>query len=227
MSAKRNMSKRPNGRKGAKAKRAGNVVRFRKEPQFSGNAVGLPARKMVQMRYGETIALTSTVGALGNYEWSANDLFDPNITGAGHQPYGFDQWTPLYQKFTVMKSEAHIEVASTGVAMIYGLTFARAAAASTITTAVSLLESYRGTGGLVTGSSAPVQYAKSNFDLLTTDPDFDPGSFFCTSAASPTFRYHYGVFAQSADLSSTSTLSGFIMITYDVLLEDPVTVAAS
>jgi len=225
--ARRNMSKKPKGRKGAKAKKAGNVVRFRKEPQFSGQSVGLPARKMVQMRYCEHVSIVSTVGALNSYEWSANDLYDPNITGGGHQPYGFDQWTPLYQKFTVMKSEAHIEVASNGGPMVYGLTFARSQASSTITTAASLLESYRGTGGLVTGSSAPVKTAKSNFDLKVTDPDFDPGSFFCTSAASPTFRYHYGVFAQSADLSSTITLLALIIITYDVLLEDPVTVAAS
>jgi len=182
---------------------------------------------MVQMRYCETINLTSTVGALASYEWSANDLFDPNITGAGHQPYGFDNWSAFYQKFTVMKSQAMVHVASSGAPLVVGLTFSRAAAATTITTAVSLIESGRGTGTLVTGSSAPAVQCYSNFDLLTTDPDFDPGSFFCTSAASPTFRYHFGFFSQPSDLSSTVTAQGYITIDYDVLLEDPITLAAS
>jgi len=62
---------------------------------------------------------------------------------------------------------------------------------------------------------------------MVTDPEFDPGSFYCTSGASPTFRYHYTVFAQSADLGSTANLVGFITILFDVLLEDPVTLAAS
>jgi hypothetical protein len=62
---------------------------------------------------------------------------------------------------------------------------------------------------------------------MVTDPDFDPGSFYCTSAASPTFRYHYTVYSQPADLSSTVSMVGFIAIDYEVLLEDPVTVAGS
>jgi len=215
--------KPPRGKKGG----TGNTVQYRGGPAFSRAALGLPSAKMVQMRYVETISQTSTVGSLASYEWSANDLFDPNITGAGHQPYGFDNWMALYQKATVIRSQAKIEVASSGVPLMFGITFARGAPTGTITTAVSLIESGRGTGHLVSGSSAPVKQAESNFDLHITDPDFDPGSFFCTVSASPTFRYHYSVFSQPADLSSTVSMVGFIVIDYDVLLEDPNILAPS
>jgi len=208
-------------------KKTMNLVKFTRGPHFSGQAQGLPAQHMVQMRYCETINLTSTVGALASYEWSANDLFDPNITGAGHQPYGFDQWCVFYNKFTVMRSQVKVEACSSGVPISFGITFARTAAPSTITTAMSLIESYRGTGTLVSGSSAPVRTVKSNFELLQTDPSFDPASFFCTSAASPTFRYHYSLFMQPTDLSSTVTLQGFVVIDYQVLLEDPLTIVQS
>jgi len=224
MPGKKKMNKQ---KRGPASRKTGNREMIPRGPNFSGAALGLPAAKRVQMRYCETINLASTVGAMGTYEWSANDLFDPNITGAGHQPYGFDQWMTFYTKATVMKSSCVVEATTTGTPLTFGVFFSRGAAGSTISSAMSLIEAYRGTGHLCTGSSAPVRVAKSNFDLMVTDPEFDPGSFFCTTAASPTFRYHYTVFAQSADLSTTANLLGFITILYDVLLEDPVTIAAS
>lgn len=204
-----------------------NHVKFQRGPQFSKQALGLPSSKVVQMRYCETFGLVSTVGALGSYEWSANDLYDPNITGGGHQPYGFDQWSVFYTKFTVLKSQMHAIVASNGAPMIIGVTFARTAAPSTITSAVSLIESGRGTGTLVSGSSAPVKTVRTNWDIKITDPEYDPGSFFCTSSASPTFRYHYSLFAQTTDGATTATALGYVTIDYDVLLEDPITLASS
>jgi hypothetical protein len=33
--------------------------------------------------------------------WRLNSLFDPNLTGTGHQPYGFDQLAALYQRYLV------------------------------------------------------------------------------------------------------------------------------
>jgi len=223
------MARKTKGMKKSKRskKQPGNHVAINHFPQFSGAALGLPARKTVTMRYCETINLAMTTGAMAVYDWSSDDLFDPNITGAGHQPYGFDQWCLFYTKFTVLKSSCKIHVASSGVPISAGVFFSRGAAGSTISSAMGLIEATRGTACLVTGSSAPPQSASSNFDLRITDPDFDPGSFFCTSAASPTFRYHYTLYAQPTDLGSSVTLQGYICIDYEVLLEDPVTVASS
>lgn len=35
----------------------------------------------------------------------ANGLYDPDITGTGHQPQGYDQWGDLYRTATVLKSK--------------------------------------------------------------------------------------------------------------------------
>lgn len=50
-------------------------------------------------------SFTLDVGAAGTpaiYQFTANGLYDPNITGVGHQPRGFDQLTPLYDHYVVI-----------------------------------------------------------------------------------------------------------------------------
>lgn len=41
--------------------------------------------------------------AVYEYLFNLNSLYDPDRTGAGHQPLGFDQLTPLYGRYRVFK----------------------------------------------------------------------------------------------------------------------------
>jgi len=58
--------------------------------------------KLVRLRYVEEISLDPVSGGLAYYTFRANSLFDPNLTGSGHQPRGFDQWATLYNHYTVI-----------------------------------------------------------------------------------------------------------------------------
>jgi len=42
--------------------------------------------------------------------YSANGLYDPDITGTGHQPAYFDQFMAIYDHYTVFRSRIRIEV---------------------------------------------------------------------------------------------------------------------
>lgn len=58
------------------------------------------------LMYSDIVPLTSTgAGVVGYYAFSANGLYDPNITGTGHQPMGFDQLMLLYEHYTVTKAK--------------------------------------------------------------------------------------------------------------------------
>lgn len=63
---------------------------------------GFPEKKFCRLRYVETINMTP--GTTLPYAFSTNSCFDPNHTGGGHQPYGFDQWAVIYNHYKVYAS---------------------------------------------------------------------------------------------------------------------------
>lgn len=62
------------------------------------------------LRYVETISLNIGVAGIpAVYTFTANGLYDPNITGAGHQPTGFDQHMLMYNHYTVIGSKCRVK----------------------------------------------------------------------------------------------------------------------
>ena len=60
-------------------------------------------RLPVKLKYHSSITLNTDISGLAvGHVYSANGLFDPDISGAGHQPRGFDQLMTLYQFYTVV-----------------------------------------------------------------------------------------------------------------------------
>lgn len=68
--------------------------------------------KTVTLKYVEEINIDGAIsGGITVHDFSANGLFDPNITGTGHQPMGFDQWKLIYNHYTVVSSRARLTYA--------------------------------------------------------------------------------------------------------------------
>lgn len=63
----------------------------------------LPTAYRCKLTYTHTSGLSSgSYGLLGTEQvFRLNSLYDPDFTGAGHQPYGFDQMTTLYSTYQV------------------------------------------------------------------------------------------------------------------------------
>lgn len=61
-----------------------------------------PASITKRLRYSTTFAGSTTSGAITSTQvFRANDLFDPDFSGTGHQPMGFDQLMTWYNHFAV------------------------------------------------------------------------------------------------------------------------------
>jgi hypothetical protein len=75
-----------------------------------------PPRRTLQLTYANNIQLTSasnTANVLGTAQtYRLNSLFDPDLTGAGTQPYGFDTLATIYQQYKVSRVRVSIDFLS-------------------------------------------------------------------------------------------------------------------
>lgn len=75
----------------------------------------LPQTMICTHRYVEQLTLTAdnVTGLTGNeVAFRLNSLNDPNLSGVGHQPYGYDQMSTLYQKYCVYKVHMQVRIQS-------------------------------------------------------------------------------------------------------------------
>lgn len=62
----------------------------------------LNVRHRSKLLYNTNVNYGSIAGAASGYVWTANGLWDTDVTGTGHQPMGFDQLMLLYEHYTVI-----------------------------------------------------------------------------------------------------------------------------
>ena len=77
-------------------------VSSRKIPGFKS------LRYKASLRYVEEYPLNSGAASVGTYVFSANGLYDPNITGTGHQPAGFDSLMLSFEHYTTVYAVATV-----------------------------------------------------------------------------------------------------------------------
>lgn len=64
---------------------------------------GFPASVVVKLRYVDTgITIDPTAGGMAQHVFRANSCFDPDYSSIGHQPCGYDEWSSIYNTYTVL-----------------------------------------------------------------------------------------------------------------------------
>jgi len=61
----------------------------------------LPPRYSTKLVYNEVFNIAQAAGTPWTWEYSGNGMNDPNVSGGGHQPYGFDEMSNLYRNYVV------------------------------------------------------------------------------------------------------------------------------
>lgn len=72
----------------------------------------IPSRYICKMKYAANVVTNVD----SQYVFNLNSLFDPERTGGGHQPYGYDPLAGLYNRYRVIACSwrAHIPTGATG-----------------------------------------------------------------------------------------------------------------
>jgi len=119
--------------------------------------------QVVKLRYADSIQLDAGVATSAYHFFRANSCYDPDESGTGHQPLGFDEWTTFYNKYCVLGSRITVifntDSNTTGINQLVALSLQTDTTRPTYPT--TLIEDpqvatrvlngvYNGTAGLVT-----------------------------------------------------------------------------
>ena len=74
------------------------------------NRAPVATKMLTRMKYHDAISVNPGIGNVGAHVFSANGLYDPDITGVGHQPRGLDQILALYDHFVALGSKIHLKI---------------------------------------------------------------------------------------------------------------------
>lgn len=100
----------------------------------------LDPHRYITLKYVDTFSVSLTASTGGQQIYNLNSLFDPDRTGTGHQPYGFDQMAALYNRYRVLRTGYRIVVSASSpfgllVLPLNGLLSAAITTAATFATA--------------------------------------------------------------------------------------------
>lgn len=183
--------------------------------------------------YNEIVLLTSTSGVPAPYTFNLLGMYDPNATGAGHQPYYFDQLSALYDHYHVIGAKVELQFIpqnnqTPGTAVKFA-SFLNDNPTITASTPDQIAEYQTGKFALVPFSSVRPVTFRYNF---STRKYFGNGilannSLQGTGSANPSEGYYVSMQLQCADTSST--VSGYIRmkITYTAVWTELQDVSAS
>ena len=88
---------------------------------YTGALRYLPSSQKVTLRYSQKFTISASLAQAGTYVFRANSMYDPDLSGSGHQPRGFDQLMSMYDHFQVIGAKITIMSAQPSIASVIGV----------------------------------------------------------------------------------------------------------
>lgn len=236
---------KPSARKGTRTARRSKPVKKsptpvrivhakKQRPKTFNTNIGLPLEKKTKLTYYETIGLTSTSGIVSKHTFNLADIFDPDFSGAGHQPYGHDQWANLYKKYVVSSAKITVKWSNIATNNIGHNVFV-------LLDKDNVVDGNLDTRQEMTRGVGNATLLPNSNNTKTTTGYYSPKTFFAIKdvmddhqlkaslGASPTLPAYCVIGIQPIDQVTTSSaiIYGEVRIEYNVTLFDPVQVAGS
>lgn len=205
---------------------------FNPYPRFKALANPQNSKIANQLRceftYAE-VGVTLNPGAAGgaaSYVFAANGLYDPNISGAGHQPMGFDQLMALYNQYVVIGGYIKITFSNTDATNSQVIGVIMKDSPSTSTDPRSYIEWGNGVWSSVAprtgGPSEKTLIHKFDIAKFANQDIFNEQSFTGSAASNPANTLHLIIWAAPSDNTTDSAqVNCNVEICYDAVVRSP------
>lgn len=199
--------------------RAGSMRLYKTVP--TGNPV--PEKFNAKLSYCSIIALNGGIFTTADYYFRCNSLFDPDYTGGGHQPMGFDQLMALYKKFVVNKAKimCHFQI-ETGSTITPGFVAVRKI--TTPDTPANFEEVTESQGAIIkTINADQLPVLALTYDRLKDHPgsSINDDNEYGTDAANPTDVHYFHVSYLGTGSGDPQPFSVHVKIDFDAVFFDP------
>lgn len=94
-----------------KRRRAARIARARRRRRsYQTKLLRGPVNQtaVAKLRYCQNVTITASAGLMKYQQFRANGLYDPDYTGIGHQPMGFDELMAQYNHYTCIGSKINV-----------------------------------------------------------------------------------------------------------------------
>lgn len=179
-----------------------------------------------KVRYCDSTTLTSVSGAIATRQYNISSLYDPDYTNVGHQPYTFDQLSPLFNAYCVKSVVIKFK-----------------AIACTLPLRVNVYPRYNNSGATSSMDLGQEYKYSSNF-MVGTEPTSHTFKYdLCTISgssweqlkkdgqstmnASPAASTYWNISVKTADLTSSATIAYDLEIDYVFLVSQDLMQAQS
>lgn len=183
-------------------------------------------------------SLTPVLGVPDTDFYAANSLYDPDTTGVGHQPIGFDQIMLMYEQFTVTHCRIRVTFQNGNDQSARVALFLSPDAVG-ITDPIKIVENGTIVTAVLQGNNGSTQAAQSQKTLeyavdvkkyfgrrnnreILNDPELHG-----TVGANPTEQVYVGVCAWNPHAASNNTIYYDLVIEYDAIFTEPKKLAPS
>jgi len=184
------------------------------------------------LRYNDDCTKSLTGATPAYYVFSANGLYDPDITSTGHQPLGFDQLMTFYNYYVVLRSRIRIVARNMDGGAFIGVALRVSSSSSGPNTWEALIEN----GGLkymylsFFGGAQGIGEISEQVDIArwNTIPDLlDNPSWQGDVANNPSKQTYFLVSFYSPDGGAPTAPIFSVTIEYDVLFRQAISQSGS
>ncbi len=186
-----------------------------------------PVRKRAYLTYHTNASVfTGSTGTCGTYVFAANGLYDPDITGTGHQPMGFDQMMLFYYHYTVLYSKITVKYRNNSTTVPSYVSISRNGSSTAITDPDQLVES--GNIEYCICNSRPdfdcIRQLSLDMDIAKfagVDDLLDDEQYRGDSGSNPPDVEYFHLSFWDPSAATTFTTNADVVIEFDVMFTEP------
>lgn len=184
------------------------------------------ARTRRTLQYYSTGTVLTGTNTVNSQVFSANGMFDPDITGSGGQPMGFDQMMAFYNHYTVLRSRIRIIIANTSTTLTPSVGIMVSGSASVTSSIEQMVEngdvafaqlSYAGAFGATSRFSRSLVIAR----FQGVDDPMDVTDLSGDSASNPAEQAYYHVCTWNPYSATQITSNWQVVIEYEAVFHEP------